>query len=206
MKMIKLLPVALLASVSLNTNAAELTSKLGIHILTVNGKTVALSDKVQLEEGTQQIVVRYNNFLRMGSNVRSYHSEPFVFNLDVKKDSNYQIYLPTMNNYNQVQSYFENDKPWYVVENKGKPVAISGEYITPEGFLGDINAEKMVAKYNQQKGFVFESGKMEELTTITTKGAAKTAAVSELGQLKLWYLKATKEDQKAFQKWIIDQN
>ena len=80
---------------------------------------------------------------------------------------------------------------------------------------GDI--PQLVKDYNQERGLVFDSGKIrslkEELAAVQTGAlvGATVAADSTVQesentlQLKLWYSRANEEERKAFQKWLIDQ-
>ncbi|KFD81942.1 hypothetical protein DA89_688 [Vibrio paracholerae] len=56
---------------------------------------------------------------------------------------------------------------------------------------------KLVIQQNRKEGIYFDSA-------VALGGAIETLGEAE-SQLKTWYLRASKEERKAFKKWMVDQ-
>ncbi|EEY44345.1 hypothetical protein VMA_002410 [Vibrio mimicus VM223] len=67
-----------------------------------------------------------------------------------------------------------------------------------EGLMPYSDLPKLVIKQNREAGIYFDS----ELALGSTEHKALSEAES---QLKTWYLRASKEERKAFRKWMVDQ-
>lgn len=112
----------------------------------------------------------------------------------------------------------DKGQPIFKVAVNGDDVKVDQEILPPaQGALPYSDIPQLVKDYNQERGLVFDSGKIrslkEELAAVQTGAVvgATVAADSTVQesentlQLKLWYSRANEEERKAFQKWLIDQ-
>lgn len=189
-------------------SAEELIPQKGVEILVVNGVEVAEDrDPVELQDGLNQVVVRYSNSVGKGGSKKVFESKPFIlsFNAPEKQST---LTAPKTYSYEQANNTFKKSPKW-VIESEDNEIAYSQEILKSRGgFLPYRDIEELVAKHNQENGLVFGSAATLSASALTVESHNSTAdnKISNLEQLQAWYTKASKEERKAFQKWIIDHN
>lgn len=189
-------------------SAEELIPQKGVEILVVNGVEVTEDrEPVELQDGVNQVVVRYSNSVGKGGSKKVFESKPFIlsFNAPEKQST---LTAPKTYSYEQANNTFKKSPMW-VIESENNEIAYSQEVLKSRGgFLPYRDIEELVAKYNQENGLIFGSAATVAASAQTVEGNKNSTnnKVSNLEQLQAWYTKASKEERKAFQKWIIDHN
>lgn len=185
-------------------NAEELIPQKGVEILVVNGVEVTEDrEPVELQDGLNQVVVRYSNLVGKGGSKKVFESKPFIlsFNAPEKQST---LTAPKTYSYEQAIKTFKKSPEW-VIESEDNEIAYSQEVLKSRGgFLPYRDIEELVAKHNQENGLSF--GSAASAQTVEGNKNSANNKVSNLEQLQAWYTKASKEERKAFQKWIIDHN
>ncbi|MCE4934158.1 DUF2057 domain-containing protein [Aliivibrio fischeri] len=192
-----------------SVQAATLTPKKGVEILFVNGiKTDEKRETIEVEAIPTQLLLRYNQKLGKGSTKKVFDSAPFVVTLDVP-ESDLVIQGPKVYSYEQAKLQFKSQPKWDISDSQDNPIVYKQEKLKPaEGFMPYYDLESMLQKYNKEKGIALggENTLMANAQMIGNENKSTNNEVSNLEQLQGWYLKATKEERKAFQKWVIDHN
>ena len=106
---------------------------------------------------------------------------PYIVIVDVPKDSDVEIDLKSRK-YGQVSSWVDKEQPLFEVTVNGDEVDALQEILPPaKGALPYGDIPELVKVYNQERGLVFDSGKIrslkEELAAVQT-GAVVDATVA----------------------------
>ncbi|RYU47414.1 DUF2057 domain-containing protein [Aliivibrio finisterrensis] len=204
---IKLVLLSLVLASS--TQAATLTPKKGVEILFVNGvKTEEKRETMKVDAINTQLVLRYSQKVGNGNSAKIFDSAPFILSLDIP-ESDLVIKAPRVHSYEQAKKKFKTQPEWEITNSNDDKMSYQQEKLKPaEGFMPYYDLETMLQKYNKEKGIVFGSAAtlVASAETIESNQNTVNNKVSNLEQLQAWYTKASKEERKAFQKWIIDHN
>lgn len=193
------------------SHAATIAPGKGVQFLALDGKSLETKTaELDVEPGSAQLVVKYNRALGSGNNKRVFDSYPFIITLEAAEE-NLEVIAPKVYSYEQAVKVFKNDPQWKVMAN-GQEVDAMIEELAPSGkVLPFMNIETAIAEYNNQKGIAVATAvapKVAIVDTQETKNASKPVIEhtdsENLGQLKAWYKKATKEEQKEFRRWLVD--
>lgn len=212
MKSINTLLFTLMVCSTATVQAATLELPGSLNLLAVNGSRN--DDKAVLENlpvGKQQIVVQYAKNLKNGSKMEHFISKPYVLELEISNpDDFYKLSHKHMRSYKVAESAFESGKiEWKLTKNGSVQNNEPEELIPSDGFLPYANIEKAVRYHNKEKGIILTSAGAKNITdaVVTVDKETGKAEISgdPVTQLKLWYTKASKEEQKAFRRWLIDQ-
>ncbi|KKD59370.1 hypothetical protein RN22_15750 [Grimontia sp. AD028] len=202
--------VCLLFSILLSSPAfsASLSVEQGLDVLAINGTKVDYrKDSFALEDGANQIVVRVDRDFRVGSKSDVFTSSPFVVSFEASKDVS--IGLPNrVNNFRKAELEFKDDTPEWNIQANGKLINYKSEKLPGgAGLFPYSDVEKLLRSYNADNGVLIENGIVSSENELLP--ASSISPINEqsdnLTQLKLWYTKASKEERKAFRKWVIDQ-
>lgn len=184
----------------------------GVDIHSVNGEKIKNAEDIQLVNGQNQLVLSFGGKLIESGKKEHYSAPPYVVVATLDSSAKTKIKL----NSKRLSTITKNVKSGsdiFEITQKGEDVSTTQEILPPaDTFLPYSNIEKLVKEYNQERGLIFESGTIRELqkeleqvqTTLVTE--VKTKAESEASlQLKIWYSRATEEERKEFQRWMIEQ-
>ncbi|OEE68557.1 hypothetical protein A1OS_12930 [Enterovibrio norvegicus] len=192
--------------------ASEIEVGAGLQVLVLNGNKVEANsgETLSLNNGDNQLVVRYKSILDQGSKTKLFESKPYVFQFtDIGKDLS--ISIERFRKYIKAERAFEKGKVSWSIENSaGKNIRFHVDVLPGNPGLfpyGDL--PKAVSVYNKNNGIYFDGQEIKDLNEEVVVAVSKTGDVEltgdALAQLKLWYTKATKEERKTFRKWMIDQ-
>ncbi|MGF1903017.1 DUF2057 domain-containing protein [Aliivibrio sifiae] len=189
-------------------SAEELIPQKGIEILVVNGvEVVEDREPVDLQSGLNQVVVRYSNSVGKGGGKKVFESKPFILSFEAP-EKQATLIAPKIYSYEHANNTFKQSPMW-VIKSDEKEVTYSQEILKSRGgFLPYRDIEELVAKHNQENGVILGSTTTLIASAQIVESNKKSVdnRVSNLEQLQAWYTKSSKEERKAFQKWIIDHN
>ncbi|MBY7731040.1 DUF2057 family protein [Vibrio splendidus] len=196
---------------------AEVELGTGITLSTLNGEQLKSIKDAELTSGENQFVVDYTGYLSDKGKREFISTVPYIMVIDAPEGSDIEIDLESRK-YSKVAKNVDSNQPIFKVSVNGEYVQAAQEVLPPaQGALPYGDIPQLVKDYNQERGLVFDSGKIRSLkeelaavqagAVIGTKVAVdSTVEESENTlQLKLWYSRANEEERKAFQKWLIDQ-
>lgn len=208
-------------------SAANIIPDESIRLLVVNGVNVDTvlekADKAKVDSGYTQLVVRYSEKVGKGSTGRVYDSNPFLLMFEAG-EKDVTIVAPDFVDYEQAKRHFKK-KPDIKLIVDGKEIPYTYDKLPGRGgFMSYRKPEELVAKYNAENGISFgvNAELIAEAQTVSDKPVPQTkatthtqtaveassaaVAISNVDQLKGWYLKASKAERKEFKKWMIDQD
>nr|WP_253649383.1 DUF2057 family protein [Vibrio tubiashii] len=211
----------------MSLSAAELIPEKGVSVLYINQQEA--ESKLggnTINEGFNQVVVRMDKELGRGSKAEVFTSKPFVLNLEVSGDE-VRIGHPVARSVREAELAFKDFNPKWKVEQDGKALSYDQEVLKGKsGLFPYLGMSSLIEKHNSQRGIYFNNGQLIDkpveaqaiavaatttaaVTSTSSKvektSPAKPVATSNVEQLKAWYLKSSKEERKAFRRWMIDQ-
>ncbi len=206
--------------------AATLAPKSGVSILYINGEPAESKiSENHIEPGFNQVVVRMDKDMSRGSSSDVFTSKPYVISFTVDGEK-VVINHPKARSRVEAERVFASNPKWIVIEDGN---ALNHEQVMLEGKGGFIpygGMAELIEKHNSQRGVYFNNGQLIDkpveaqaiavaatttaaVTSTSSKvektSPAKPVATSNVEQLKAWYLKSSKEERKAFRRWMIDQ-
>lgn len=197
------------------TAALDLAS--GISLNNLNGEAVESVHDAVFTPGENQLVLDYTGYLSDKGKREFISTAPYIMVVTVPENGDVDVDLVSRK-YKKIAKNVDRELPIFNISINGDDVEVVQEVLPPsQGVLPYSDIPQLVKDYNQERGLVFDSGKIrslkEELAAVQTGavvGATVTAdsTVQESEntlQLKLWYSRASEEERKAFQKWLIDQ-
>ncbi|WED22733.1 DUF2057 domain-containing protein [Vibrio sp. JC009] len=211
MKKITMLSMSALIAFSSYVNAASLELPYSIQLLALNGKKQQDKSVLsQLPEGKHQIILQYAKQLKDGSKTKLFASKPLVMQLEVTDpNASYELSHKAFYSVNTVEKALEKNKMGWELESEGKSYPVTIETMYGSGFAPFTNIEKAIKAHNKQSGLILTSMGTKDITDAVVTVDQKTGKLEVEGdpvtQLKLWYTKASKEEQKEFRRWMIDQ-
>ncbi|MDC5848220.1 DUF2057 domain-containing protein [Vibrio europaeus] len=221
----KRIAILLAALASFCTSAADLIPGKGVSILFINGQEAESKlSQNSIARGYNQIVIRMDKDLGRGTSGDVFTSKPYVVNIEVTGDK-VKVGHPTARSVREAEIAFDGDNPQWEISQDGKSLSFEQEALQgKQGLFPYAGLDSLVEKHNTQRGIYFESGQLiDKPVEAQTISVAATAAVtstsskvektspakpvvtSNVEQLKAWYLKSSKEERKAFRRWMIDQ-
>ena len=185
--------------------------------------------KVNLDEGQHQIVVRFNKLLRAGGDTEAYQSEPIVLDIAFGKDAYLTLKAPYISNIKQAKAFSKEPIFTVVDDVSGKEVHYRQEILLEKTGLQNtrnyvnehLTAEKLsVANgpapapllmkenitlsrlqywYNQS-----DEATRQEMRILIADDLYKPRGSSiQLEMMQFWFNKATDEEKKTFQVWLV---
>ncbi|OAJ95651.1 YccT family protein [Vibrio bivalvicida] len=210
-----------------SVSAATLMPEQGLSVLYINGqKSESKIGTQEIPNGDVQLVVRMDKTLGRGNSAKVFTSDPYVLSFIVNGEE-IKIENPPVSSAQTATKEFKTEQPGWELVQDDVPLSYSQEKLPSKGGLFPyLSMDNLVAEYNQSKGIHFNNGQLIDkpveaqaiavaaTTTaavtstsskVETTSPAKPVATSNVEQLKAWYLKASKEERKAFRRWVIDQ-
>ncbi|MEZ9872517.1 DUF2057 family protein [Vibrio sp. 10N.261.51.C6] len=197
------------------TAALDLAS--GISLNTLNGEVVESVEDAVFTSGENQLVLDYTGYLSDKGKREFISTVPYIMVVNVPENADVDIDLLSRK-YAKIEKNVDRELPIFSISVNGDEVEFEQEVLPPsQGALPYSDIPQLVKDYNQERGLVFDSGKIrslkEELAAVQTGAVvgATVAADSTVQesentlQLKLWYSRANEEERKVFRKWMIDQ-
>ncbi|WP_104399368.1 YccT family protein [Vibrio penaeicida] len=212
MNFIRISVLALSSVLAFSSFAANVVPSKGLSILLVNGKeTESKMKPTRIQEGFNQIVVRMDMDVGRGSGNNRFTSAPYIITFDVNQND-VQVSPPKVYSKIHAENVFRGVPEWKVESDGSKIAYTSVKLKGRTGTLPYSGIEELVEEYNISQGISFSAAPVAITATAKTvptskpqKAAAKNLQSKTLEQLQAWYLKASKEERKAFRKWMIDQ-
>ncbi|WP_286293350.1 DUF2057 family protein [Vibrio apostichopi] len=196
---------------------ASLELASGITLNTLNGEVIDNVEDAVLTSGENQLVLDYTGYLSDQGKREFISTIPYIMVVDVPENADVEVDLQSRK-YAKIAKNVDRELPIFNISINGDDVDVEQEILpAAKGALPYGDIPQLVKDYNQERGLVFDSGKIrslkEELAAVQTGAVvgATVAADSTVQesentlQLKLWYSRASEEERKAFQKWLIDQ-
>ncbi|MCG9578091.1 DUF2057 domain-containing protein [Vibrio tubiashii] len=219
--------LTLFAFLSMSAGAATLIPERGLSVLYVNGQQAESKiGKQQIPDGDVQLVVRMDKKLGRGNSAKVFTSDPYVLSFNVTGEE-ITVENPPVNSAQAATNEFKSEQPNWGLSQDGEALSYSQEKLPSKGGLFPyLSMGNLIAEYNQSKGIFYENGQLIDkpveaqaiavaaattaaVTSTSSKvektSPAKPVATSNVEQLKAWYLKSSKEERKAFRRWMIDQ-
>ncbi|MCG9582922.1 DUF2057 domain-containing protein [Vibrio tubiashii] len=215
--------IALCTIASFTATAATLTPEKGLSVLYVNGqKSESKIGTQEIPNGDVQLVVRMDETLGRGNSAKVFTSDPYVLSFKVTGEE-IKIKHPPVNSVQAAVKEFKSEQPRWKLVQDDTLLSYSQEKLPSKGGLFPyLSMDNLVTEYNQSKGIFFENGQLidkpveaQAIAVAATTTAAVTStsskvektpvATSNVEQLKAWYLNSSKEERKAFRRWMIDQ-
>jgi|GEM_PF-1079160 len=219
--------LTLFAFTSMPVISATLVPESGLSVLYVNGqKAESKIGKQPIPDGDVQLVIKMDKKLGRGNSAKVFTSDPYILSFKVTGDE-IKIHNPSVNSAQAAAKEFKTEQPGWELVQDDIPLNYSQEKLPSKGGLFPyLSMDNLVTEYNQSKGIYFDNGQLIDkpveaqaiavaatttaaVTSTSSKvektSPAKPVATSNVEQLKAWYLKASKEERKAFRRWVIDQ-
>lgn len=201
--------LALTLSASFTVNAALLEVGNGIEISVINGEKVKEARSYELIKGQNQLAIQFSGSLNKSGKREHLSTAPYLVVIDVKTtDLNVDLVSKKYNvidkKVSSVQAIFQF--------NTDEGTVNSEQLILPpaDSFLPYGNIHGLVTTYNNERGLIFDSGKIrelkKELVAVNEHQNFENKESENSLQLKLWYSRADAEEREAFQKWVVDHN
>ncbi|CCN36886.1 conserved hypothetical protein [Vibrio nigripulchritudo SO65] len=206
-----IIPLAMCFSTFLS--AAQLELKPGVDLLVLNGmESSEFEEGFKLSEGTNQAVVKMSKSFGSGGSKDIFTSSPYIVSFQAS-GKDITIAHPKVYSVQHARNLFNKNPQWLVYEDGD---LIDSETVFLEGKGGFVpywDVKALVRDYNEKNGITFAAMSAGTVAVAEVKSATKSKAVTSekvdasqaLSQLQAWYLKASKEERKAFRKWMIDQ-
>lgn len=199
-----LISIALLSLMSTSSFSATLELDDFVQPLVVNMEEVS-KNPVNLPEGLNQIVVRFEGRIYNGSKKEPLSTSPHIITVVIKEKDAVGIHFLPKDLRDYERRLSNNDSIFKVTMNNEPSDSIVELLPGKSGFLPYGDLGELVKSYNLKNGIVLESGKVRalkhELELIDSESSSNTESETTL-QLKLWYTRATPEEKKHFQDWM----
>ena len=188
--------------------------------------------KVEVDEGQHQIVVRFNKLLRSGGDTEMYQSEPIVLDLAFDKGTYLMLKASYISNPKQAKSFSKEPTFTIVDDVSGKEVRYRQEVLPVQsGLQNTRNYVNEIERLNSEKLSVANGPApapflMKEDITLdrlqywynlsddTTRKEIRiwmaddlykpNVSNIQLEMTQFWFDKATYEDKKMFQTWLVE--
>lgn len=230
MKLVKLLSLSA-ATFAFSINAATLVPAKGVSVLYINGQEAESKiGKNDLALGKNQVVVRMDKDLGRGSSNSVFTSDPYVLTFEVSGEE-VKLNHPVARSKSEAEQVFRSTNPQWRLKQDGTELSYELEKLpAKKGLFPFMGMDGIVENYNSERGITFVDGKLVTETTASVAVVATSASAEKevtqtsatqveknvveqpkavepqtVEQLKAWYKKATKAEQKEFRKWMIDQ-
>ncbi|WP_394134249.1 DUF2057 family protein [Aliivibrio fischeri] len=201
--------LALALSGSFAANAALLEVGNGIEISIINGEKVKDISSYELVKGQNQLAIQFSGSLNKSGKREHFSTVPYLVVIDVKEDDlNVEL---VSKKYNVIDKKVSSAQPIFQFTADNESLNSEQIILPPaDSFLPYGNIQELVTTYNNERGLVFDSGKIrelkKELASVSENSKLENKESENSLQLKLWYSRANQEERKAFQKWVIDHN
>ena len=172
--------------------SSEIQVSDSIEVLAVNGvKTTSSffgSNKIEVEDGSHQLVVKYNHKFR---NDEILESKPYIFTIEV--EGNTKLTTDRFTTYAQAKNSIKKDIAWHVENQQRKYTIESADKLKGKGFMPYRNIELLVQEYNQLNNISSTEPIDQE---VLNNKASKNYLIEQ-------YKAATQEQKNQFKMWFI---
>lgn len=202
---------SVLANVELNIPAEIDLLSVNMHSPKLEGQLFG-EKKTQLNNGENQIVFRYVPSFNEREDVVKIYSDVIIVKFTAA-DVNLNFKLPIYKDANEARKKITRLE-WKLVDQSGQYIAKQEDTLTKTGVQLGRNYNHEATQYNEQGGIasigytkvIVPTTQHKVAETVTVENEVETSTDSNhLQQLQLWYSKASKEERKAFKKWMVDQ-
>ncbi len=206
--LISILSVALIGQAHA---AINLSLTVGIELLAINGhapsESVVSANKLRLklENGVNQLLLRYGTEIKMAGNEREYaRSEIFVVRFEAS-DSQIVLQAPSLRSQRDLKR-FNRAPEWRLTTRAGEVVPVQIASLKKEGFqlnrdylaeLAEFNRGASAAAYAPQARAAEASDAARQAIN-----ADRSESQRALEMLTYWYQKADQQTQRQFQRWL----
>jgi len=189
----------MLSSFSVQANAATLVFGKNIELLYHNKDKVglfAVGKKIELKQGNQQLVIRYNKLFDEGGDHDEVISEPIIIEFNVVDKEYLSLKVPLLSQQKKAQDFAKS--PIITIKNsqqKNHPFTM--HLLAP--FSGFTFNRDILAEVKQ-----WESSNAGPIKTQVIEVKKRTDD-TDLEMLKFWYNKADNTSQIEFKQWLEQQ-
>ncbi|QXO19066.1 DUF2057 family protein [Vibrio ostreae] len=191
----------------------------------IQGSIFDANRSVELPDGLNQIAFRYSQNFVKRDKAKKVYSELIIFKFEAS-DKKLTFRVPDYRNAREAEEGI-NDFNWALVDiETNQAIKTVSDKISPKGFVLGQNFSDEVESYNKKGGkaavgltYVTIANPAANMAAAPQAASARPAAAistqivdtqpapqgSVLGGLQRLYLQASKEERKAFRKWMIDQ-
>lgn len=155
-----------------------------------------------LPDGESQVVFKFQPSVMENDTLRKVYSDIIVAKFTAQDDE-LKFVLPEYRDLNQARNEID-DFEWSLIGSNDQQVDVKKEALSASGVQLGRNFIEDVMDYNMRGGIAAVTTATVATKRLPVQGQIK-ADSENVGQLKAWYLKASKQERKDFQVWLIDQ-
>lgn len=180
-----------------------------IDIIAVNGLKPVIRDESQgktltMPNGVNQLVFQFEPMVEDNDGVRRVYSDVMITKFSIA-DAQLTFELPKYRRLSQARNDIKTFK-WALLDNLKQPIKVESDKLDTNGVQFGRNYIQDVLDYNQKGGVAAIPVAGFTYAKALPEDQQKASIDSEnVAQLKLWYLKSSAEERKAFRKWLVDQ-
>jgi uncharacterized protein len=188
---------------SFHTYAAQLGSDLNVELMAIDGNELKKKDfdserNIELPAGTHQVVYRYVESLRDGSQNALFTSSPYISTIEFAADDKMSVVGPKFANYNRAKGYFFKGPDWKVRSANGTETSMAFDKLTGTGFMPFADIEKVVNSYNKEQNNQFAVSTEQEVLADVENGKL-------ISTVQYLYENASAEERQALKEWMLKQ-
>ncbi len=204
---------------SFSVFSADIVPQKGVSLMLVNGQEADGKQKPnRILDGINQVVVQFDGIVGNSSKGEVFTSGPYIITFKAKNED-VQIKAPKVYSVMHAKGVFK-DSPEWVLKSNGEVIpARIGKLEGRDGFLPFYEIEEIVQDYNKANNIDISVVAPVAVVAATEPVIPAKNTVHEqktdklpkahpqaLEQMQAWYLKASKQERKAFRKWMVDQD
>mgnify|MGYP000651620603 CR=1 FL=1 len=153
---------------------------------------------VQVPAGTHQIVYRYVESLRNGSQNALFTSPPYISTIVLAADDKTSLVGPKFTNYNRAKGYFFKGPDWKVRDQRGVETSVEFDKLVGTGFMPFADIEKVIKNYNKEQNNQFAVTTEQEVLADVENGKL-------ISTVQYLYQNASEDERQALKEWILQQ-
>jgi len=199
--------------------APQLILQDGVRVLAQNGRLLsddkAATDRLSLQPGTNQILVRYSVELQ-GSDGEIEKSDPFVLLFESADEQQLRLSTPKIRRARDLRQ-FNRQGSWMLTDPAGRKQTFTQAVLKKEGFQLGRDFERELEVFNKTDAaaaYRFNTSAVDYTTTVLKdpisyqptasipKGDRSADALMAERMLKYWYNQADQETRESFKAWI----
>lgn len=197
--------------------ALNLQGDTGVEILIIDGQELETrllekKDKVDLNKGKHQVVVRYSTRFHDESPLSS---EPTVLTLDLQEDT--IISVNKFRSHRIAKKEIAKNVTWKIISDNKEYLIQGADTLKGKGFMPFGNLDKLLATYNQENNIIVMPSQPKPEAKMTTAPVVINAPVTPVinntttqvvqdNALISLYQQASMEQKKAFRLWLLEQD
>ncbi|MGC9401510.1 YccT family protein [Vibrio genomosp. F10] len=190
--------------------AVDLSIERNISALVVHGEEVGFSiskkDKFELENGTNQVVIRVSQLVSDFGEKEKFNSQPIVLTFEAS-DTSLFVSAPSKISRVEQAEEFEKNPRFVVTDKSGKEIKVRQDILpASSGISRDYIKE--LARYNAKHSIEGVAVVTTATTAVAVESKPKAKASSDQSQpsqmVEYWYEKASNEERTVFSDWAFD--